>query len=74
MRIGEPLPLGEPSSDRPEWLVPEDGPQADLVFWGAHGGAGTTTLATWLQPTWDVELRALRCIRDTRPPWRLGGH
>ncbi len=26
----------------------------DLVIWGAHGGAGTTTLATWLQPAWDM--------------------
>jgi hypothetical protein len=24
------------------------------VIWGAHGGAGTTTLATWLQPAWDM--------------------
>jgi hypothetical protein len=24
------------------------------VVWGAHGGAGTTTLATWLQPAWDM--------------------
>ena len=26
----------------------------ELVIWGAHGGAGTTTLATWLQPAWDM--------------------
>lgn len=26
----------------------------DLVIWGAHGGAGTSTLATWLQPAWDM--------------------
>ena len=25
-----------------------------LVIWGAHGGAGTTTLAVWLQPAWDM--------------------
>jgi hypothetical protein len=24
------------------------------VIWGAHGGAGTTTLAVWLQPAWDM--------------------
>ena len=56
MRIGEPPPPppGEPSTGNPEWLVPEDWPQADLVVWGAHGGAGTTTLATWLQPAWDM--------------------
>jgi hypothetical protein len=28
--------------------------QRELVIWGAHGGAGTSTLAAWLQPTWDV--------------------
>jgi hypothetical protein len=26
----------------------------ELVICGAHGGAGTTTLATWLQPAWDM--------------------
>jgi hypothetical protein len=26
----------------------------ELVIWGAHGGAGTTTLATWLQPARDA--------------------
>jgi hypothetical protein len=26
----------------------------DLVLWGAHGGAGTTTLALWLQPARDM--------------------
>src|SRR5580658_415721 len=30
------------------WQRPE------LVIWGAHGGAGTTTLASWLQPAWDM--------------------
>jgi hypothetical protein len=25
-----------------------------LVIWGAHGGAGTSTLATWLRPAWDM--------------------
>jgi hypothetical protein len=24
------------------------------VIWGAHGGAGTSTLAAWLQPAWDM--------------------
>ena len=33
---------------RPGWRRPE------LVVWGAHGGAGATTLATWLQPAWDM--------------------
>src|SRR6185437_16541162 len=26
----------------------------ELVIWGAHGGAGTSTLAAWLQPAWDA--------------------
>jgi hypothetical protein len=26
----------------------------ELVIWGAQGGAGTTTLAVWLQPAWDM--------------------
>jgi hypothetical protein len=26
----------------------------ELVIWGAHGGAGTTTLAAWLQPARDA--------------------
>ena len=26
----------------------------ELVIWGAHGGAGTSTLAVWLQPAWDM--------------------
>ncbi len=38
----------------PGW-VPVPGPQHhELVVWGAHDGAGTTTLATWLQPAWDT--------------------
>jgi hypothetical protein len=35
--------------------VPRQGWQRrELVIWGAHGGAGTSTLATWLQPAWDM--------------------
>jgi len=30
------------------WQRPE------LVVWGAHGGAGTSTLAAWLSPAWDM--------------------
>ena len=26
----------------------------EVVIWGAQGGAGTTTLAVWLQPAWDM--------------------
>jgi hypothetical protein len=55
MRIGEPPPPpGEPGADQPAWLVSQDWQRAELVVWGAHGGAGTTTLATWLQPAWDM--------------------
>jgi hypothetical protein len=56
MRLGEtpPPPDSEPGADRPAWLVPEEWHRAERVVWGAHGGAGTTTLATWLQPAWDM--------------------
>jgi len=59
MRIGEPpaQPASEPSepgAGQPAWLVPEECHRAERVVWGAHGGAGTTTLATWLQPAWDL--------------------
>lgn len=33
---------------QPGWQRPE------LAIWGAHGGAGTSTLAVWLQPAWDM--------------------
>jgi hypothetical protein len=36
--------------DRP----PAGWQRRELVVWGAHGGAGTTTLAAWLQPAWDM--------------------
>jgi len=38
----------------------------ELVICGAHGGAGTTTLACWLSPAWDMG--AMRPARDARPP------
>jgi hypothetical protein len=38
----------------------------ELVIWGAHGGAGTTTLATWLQPAWDMG--AMRAEPDPLHP------
>jgi len=35
--------------------APDHGRQRrELVIWGAHGGAATTTLAVWLQPAWDM--------------------
>jgi hypothetical protein len=56
MHIGEPQPPppGEPDPDGPAWLLSKDWQRAELVVWGAHGGAGATTLATWLQPAWDM--------------------
>ncbi len=36
------------SGPRQQWQ------RRELVIWGAHGGAGTTTLAIWLQPAWDT--------------------
>jgi hypothetical protein len=38
----------------PALLPRERWQHRELVIWGAHGGAGTTTLATWLQPAWDM--------------------
>jgi len=38
----------------PAWVPSHDWQRCELVIWGAHGGAGTTTLATWLQPAWDM--------------------
>ncbi len=38
----------------------------ELVIWGAHGGAGTTTLATWLRPAWDMG--AMRPTPDPQHP------
>jgi hypothetical protein len=34
--------------------VPAGWQRRELVIWGAHGGAGTSTLAAWLQPAWDM--------------------
>ena len=38
----------------PERLPRERWRHRELVICGAHGGAGTSTLATWLQPAWDM--------------------
>jgi len=55
MGIGDsPPPPGEPDPDGPAWLLSKAWQRAELVVWGAHGGAGVTTLATWLQPAWDM--------------------
>jgi hypothetical protein len=44
----------------------------DLIIWGAHGGAGTSTLATLLQPARDMG--ALRSEADYRYPPSPGGN
>ncbi len=44
----------DPNGPLPERLQREQRQHRDLVIWGAHGGAGTSTLATWLQPAWDM--------------------
>jgi hypothetical protein len=44
---------GEPGA-LPAELSREQWQRRELVIWGAHGGAGTSTLATWLQPAWDM--------------------
>ena len=54
MRIGDPPPPDEPDPNGPAWLLSKAWQRAELVVWGAHGGAGVTTLATWLQPAWDM--------------------
>lgn len=41
-------------------------PHRELVLWGAHGGAGTSTLTALLNPAWD--LAPLRARPDPRFP------
>jgi hypothetical protein len=38
----------------PERIARERWQHRELVIWGAHGGAGTSTLAAWLRPAWDM--------------------
>ena len=45
---GDPAVASSPARAPARWQRPE------LVIWGAHGGAATTTLANWLQPAWDM--------------------
>jgi len=41
MRIGEPPPPpDEPDPEEPAWLLSKAWQRADLMVWGAHGGAG----------------------------------
>lgn len=44
-----------PARARPGLVLPgPDGAVREIVVVGAHGGAGTTTLAVLLQPAWDM--------------------
>jgi hypothetical protein len=43
-----------PSEDTAPDRAPAGWQRRELVIWGAHGGAGTTTLASWLRPAWDM--------------------
>ncbi|HVB46445.1 MAG TPA: hypothetical protein VNF47_27560 [Streptosporangiaceae bacterium] len=43
-----------PLRDPVPWLRSADWRPAQVLVWGAHGGAGTSTLAAWLQPACDM--------------------
>ena len=62
-----PRPATRHQDEAPDQAAaPNHGSQRrELVIWGAHGGAGTTTLAVWLQPAWDMG--AMRPAPD--PPY-----
>jgi hypothetical protein len=66
---GPQPPPGDPGREGPAWLVPKSWSHADLVVWGAHGGAGATTLAAWLAPAWDMG--AARPAMGPRYPARV---
>jgi hypothetical protein len=55
---------GQPAEVSPA-RAPAGWQRRELVIWGAHGGAGTTTLTAWLQPAWDTG--AMR--REPDPPY-----
>jgi hypothetical protein len=50
-RNGAPVTWQDP---RFAALAPPPPRLPELVLWGAHGGAGTSTLAALLQPAWDM--------------------
>ena len=54
MRFEEQQPPPPGLDSDPAWLRSAAQVRAELVIWGAHGGAGATTLAAWLQPAWDM--------------------
>ena len=43
-----------PAGTGQDWLRQQAAQRRELVICGAHGGAGTTTLACWLSPAWDM--------------------
>ena len=52
-----PRPASRPRPPKPparHRLPRQRWQRRELVIWGAHGGAGTSTLAVWLQPAWDM--------------------
>jgi hypothetical protein len=50
----EPGSTGYPAETSSPARAPAGWQRRELVIWGAHGGAGTSTLAAWLQPAWDM--------------------
>jgi hypothetical protein len=62
------------AQDRPGPVPPQDSdpPARELVVVGAHGGAGTTTLAILLQPSWDLGA-VRRPTRDRPSIWPTWG-
>ena len=56
---------------RPRSVPGRDGAGPEIVVAGAHGGAGTTTLAILLQPAWDMG--TVRRPARGCPPVRTGG-
>jgi hypothetical protein len=67
MRPEQPAsPYAGPNGTVPARLPRERWQHRELVIWGAHGGAGTSTLATWLKPAWDMG--SMRPEPDTQHP------
>lgn len=51
--LAPPLRLA-PRRDVAPWLRAPDWQSAQALVWGAHGGAGTSTLVAWLRPACDM--------------------
>ena len=54
MRLRRPAASARDTATGPSWVSRYGWQRRDLVIWGAHGGAGSSTLAAWLQPAWDM--------------------